>query len=151
MPLLGKIRNRQSALDASGVGLSVICMLHCLLLPAAASAAPILSPELGDLFGLSHAWHPALLAIAAPVSLLGLGWSVRSTEGGWRLLAAGLLGLMVMGVGASHVFGSLAETVLTLIGVTILALAHLANWRARARAGHDHERDCGICEHDHVH
>jgi hypothetical protein len=140
--------NRQRSLDATGVSLSVICILHCLLVPTAASAAPLLSPELGSLFGLSHDWHIVMLALAAPVSLVALGWGMKSVEAGWRIFAAGLSGLVLMAIGASHVFGSLAETVLTLTGVTVLAGAHLVNWRARARAGHVHRRDCGLCEHE---
>jgi hypothetical protein len=140
--------NRQGSLDATGVGLSVICMLHCLLLPAAASAAPLLSPELGSLFGLDHDWHIILLAAAAPISLIGLGWGMRAVHAGWRVFSAGLTGLLLMAAGASHVFGPTAETVLTLIGVSVLGGAHIMNWRARARAGHVHARDCGLCEHE---
>lgn len=151
MQFLDKFKNRQGSLDATGVGLSALCVAHCLFLPAAASAAPMLMPELGEAVGLDHDWHLILLAIAAPVSLLGLGWAVRATHAGWRLFAFGLLGLALMAVGASHVFDRTIETVLTLSGVSILAMAHLANWRSRARAGHVHARDCGICDHDHAH
>lgn len=140
----------RNTLDATGVGLSFICMLHCLLLPAAASAAPMLAPELGEVVGLSHDWHLILLALAAPVSLIGLGWGVRTTEGGWKVFAVGLFGLGLMAIGASHIVPRLAETILTLSGVTILAGAHFVNWRYRGRSGHDHERDCGLCEHDHA-
>jgi hypothetical protein len=150
MRFLDTFRTRQSTLDATGVGLSALCVLHCLFLPAAASAAPMLVPELGEAAGLTHDWHLTLLAIAAPVSLIGLGWSVRATHAGWRLFAVGLLGLALMAIGASHVFDRTIETVLTLAGVSVLAFAHLANWRTRTRAGHVHARDCGICEHEHT-
>ena len=145
-----QISSHHGKLDATGVGLSVLCLAHCLFLPAAAAATPMLVPEAGELFGLGHDWHLILLAIAAPVSLIGLGWSVRTTQAGWPILLVGLFGLALMALGASHVFDRLVETVLTLTGVTILAGAHLANWRSRARAGHVHERDCGLCD-DHAH
>ena len=140
--------SRQESLDVTGVGLSVACILHCLLVPTAASAAPLLSPEIGSLFGLSHDWHLIMLALAAPVSLIALGWGMKSVKAGWRVFAAGFAGLLLMAIGASHAFGPVAETALTLTGVTVLAGAHLANWRARARAGHVHARDCGLCEHE---
>lgn len=144
------VADHRSKLDATGVGLSALCIAHCLFLPAAAAATPMLVPEAGELFGLSHDWHLILLAIAAPVSLIGLGWSVRTTGAGWPILLIGLLGLALMATGASHVFERSIETVLTLTGVTILAGAHFANWRTRARAGHVHVRDCGLCDdHDH--
>ncbi|OLF71375.1 hypothetical protein AWH62_12555 [Maricaulis sp. W15] len=149
MPLHRHISTNQGKFDATGVGLSVLCIAHCLLLPAAAAATPMLVPEAGALFGLSHDWHLALLALAAPVSLIGLGWSVRTTRAGWPIFLVGLVGLAVMATGASHLFSPLAETALTLTGVTILAGAHFANWRSRAKAGHVHERDCGLCD-DHA-
>ncbi|WP_339336429.1 MerC domain-containing protein [uncultured Maricaulis sp.] len=150
MPLNRHIANHHGKLDATGVGLSALCIAHCLFLPAAAAATPMLAPEAGELFGLSHDWHLILLALAAPVSLIGLGWSVRSTGAGWPIFAIGLAGLAIMALGASHVFPQPIETVLTLSGVTVLAGAHFANWRSRARAGHVHERDCGLCD-DHAH
>ncbi|WP_300543786.1 MerC domain-containing protein [Maricaulis sp.] len=150
MQFLNKFKNRHGTMDATGVGLSAICVLHCLFLPATAAAAPMLAPELGGAIGLSHDWHLVLLALAAPVSLIGLGWSVRATKAGWRLFAIGLFGLALMAVGASHIVSPAVETALTLAGVTVLAGAHFANWRMRARAGHVHARDCGICEHDHA-
>lgn len=150
MPLHRHISANQGKLDATGVGLSALCIAHCLLVPAAAAATPMLAPEAGELFGLSHDWHLALLALAAPVSLVGLGWSVRATRAGWPIFLVGLVGLAVMAAGASHAFPRMAETALTLTGVTILAGAHFANWRARTRAGHVHARDCGLCD-DHAH
>jgi len=150
MPLHRHIADNQGKLDATGVGLSALCIAHCLFLPAAAAATPMLAPEAGALLGLSHDWHLLLLAIAAPVSLVGLGWSVRATRAGWPIFVVGLVGLSIMALGASHVFSATIETVLTLTGVTVLAGAHFANWRTRARAGHVHERDCGLCD-DHAH
>ena len=138
---------RHIALDATGISLSALCVLHCLAFPAAAVAAPMLAPEVSELFGVGHDWHLVLLVLAAPVSLLALGWSVRTTRGGWPVLLVGLLGLGLMAVGASHVFDRTIETVLTLSGVTVLAGAHFANWVRRGRAGHVHARDCGLCEH----
>ena len=113
MPLHRHIADNQGKLDATGVGLSALCIAHCLFLPAAAAATPMLAPEAGELLGLSH-------------------------------------GLSIMALGASHVFSTTIETVLTLTGVIVLAGAHFANWRTRARAGHVHERDCGLCD-DHSH
>ena len=140
--------DHHNRLDVTGVSLSLICLAHCLLFPAAAAAAPLLAPGLGESFGLAHEWHLGLLALAAPVSLIGLGWGVKVSDGSWRLLAAGLVGLALMALGASHLFSSLIETVLTLTGVSIVAVAHGLNYTQRRRRGHDHERDCGMCEDD---
>lgn len=146
MPFQRHINGHRGKLDVTGVGLSVLCIAHCLFIPAAAAATPMLAPQAGELFGLSHDWHLLMLALAAPVSLLGLGWSVRTTRAGWPVFVTGLVGLTIMALGASHLFPHAVETILTLIGVTVLAGAHLVNWRLRDRAGHVHARDCGLCD-----
>jgi len=132
--------------DAAGVGLSALCVAHCLLFPATAVAAPMLAPGLSETLGLGHEWHIGLLLVAIPISLLALGWGARRNGGGWALLGVGIVGLGLMTLGALHLFSFWIETALTLTGVTILAVAHLANWRIRWTRGHDHRRDCAVCE-----
>lgn len=138
--------DKAASLDATGIGLSALCVVHCLLFPTAAAAAPLFAPGLAEFFGASHDWHIGLLAIAAPISLGGLIWGARVADAGWKIILIGVFGLILMAIGAAHWLGPTAETLVTLAGVSILAGAHLANWRARARAGHDHRRDCGMCE-----
>ncbi|SDM36644.1 MerC mercury resistance protein [Maricaulis salignorans] len=150
MALLPKFNLQNGSLDLTGVSLSAVCVAHCLLFPVAAAAAPMLVPGLGEMLGASHAWHFGLLAIAAPISILALGWSVRTSRARWPVLALGLLGLSLMAIGALHLSSQLVETIITLTGVTILAAAHLVNWHSQARAGHDHASDCGLCEHEHT-
>lgn len=150
MRLLPNITPGKGTLDLAGISLSVLCVVHCLFFPVAAAALPLLIPGLGEVLGASHAWHIGLLAVAAPVSLFALGWSVRATHGRWPIMAAGVVGLTLMAIGALHFSTLLVETALTLSGVTILAGAHLVNYRARARAGHDHINDCNLCEHEHA-
>jgi len=135
-----------SVADASGIGLSLLCMAHCFILPVVTVVAPALMPELSDSFFQGESAHFLLLAIAAPVSIAAFVWGARISRAGWRTLTAAGVGLLLMLIGASHVFGSTWETVLTLVGVTILAGAHFVNWRSRARLGHDHEEECVMCE-----
>lgn len=150
--MLNVLRKSKSAntIDATGIGLSALCVAHCLLLPTAAAAVPLLAPGIVELFGDTHEWHWTLLAIAAPVSLVGLGWGAYVTRSGWLTIVVGLAGLALMALGAMHLYGPVMETVLTLAGVTVLAGAHVANWRARARHGHVHDRDCGLCDAEQV-
>ncbi|MCW5725520.1 MAG: MerC domain-containing protein [Maricaulaceae bacterium] len=138
-------RAAANALDASGVGLSLVCLAHCLLIPVAAAAAPMLAPGAAHWLGASHDWHLALFLIAAPVAVIGLLWGARLARAGWRTLAAAGFGLVLMGLGAAHVAEGWGEAALTVTGVTILAGAHAANWRARARQGHAHQSECGMC------
>ncbi|WP_339744130.1 MerC domain-containing protein [uncultured Maricaulis sp.] len=150
MRWLPNINLENGTLDLTGVSLSAVCVAHCLFFPVALAAAPMLTPGLAEALGASHAWHFGLLAIAAPVSLLALGWSVRSSHARWPVLALGLLGLSLMLVGALHLSTQLVETIITLSGVSLLAAAHLINWRAQARSGHNHATECGLCEHEHA-
>jgi hypothetical protein len=152
-PVISWIRDNTNAntLDASGVSLSILCVAHCLAVPIIAATAPMLAPGLSEFFGLSHAWHIGLFALAAPVSLFGLVWGTKITKAGWPIIAFGILGLSLMALGAAHLFSALTETAITLLGVAILAGSHIANWRARTQKGHVHENECNLCEdHDHA-
>tara|TARA_R110000868_G_C10514356_1_gene732441 strand:+ start:130 stop:555 length:426 start_codon:yes stop_codon:yes gene_type:complete len=133
MALQPRITDATGTLDLAGMGLSILCLVHCLAFPVAAAFAPLILPGLADILGASHAWHFGLLALAAPVSLLALALSMREKDTGWPVMAAGLTGLALMLIGALNLESFAAETALTLIGVTILAGAHLVNFRARSR------------------
>jgi len=137
----------KSLLDVSGAGLSVICLLHCLALPTAAVAAPALAPELAERLSLVDGRaHLYLFLIAAPITLLAFFWGERTMRAGrWTMLFAGL-GLVLMLTGASHIVAQPVESILTVAGVSLLIGAHIANWRRRQAAGHNHERECGMCE-----
>lgn len=129
--------DKAASLDATGIGLSALCIAQCLLFPAAAVAAPLLSPGVAEYLGASHEWHIGLLAVAAPVSLGALIWGARTTNAGWKLVGLGVFGLMLMAIGAAHLLGEVGEVLITLAGVSILAVAHIANWRARRSSGAD--------------
>jgi hypothetical protein len=146
--MTAKIRSTAHAdkIDAAGVGLSALCVAHCLLLPVAA-AAPLGLPAAGEMVGLEHdGAHLVFFFLALPLAAAGFIWGGRIAKAGWRTFAAGALGLALMAAGFAHIIefpGS--ETSLTLIGVALLAGAHLANWRARQRTGHAHEKECEVC------
>ncbi|MFN3521956.1 MAG: MerC domain-containing protein [Phenylobacterium sp.] len=109
-------------LDRSAIGLSGLCLIHCLALPAAAVALPML----GSL--ASAEWvHVAFVALAAPLSAFALGRS-----GAWRSpLLAGLaafgLGLLAAGAFVAPTHG--LETAMTVVGGLCLALCHGLNLR----------------------
>jgi hypothetical protein len=113
------------ALDSAGLTLSAICMVHCLLLPLAAA----LLPAAGSLFdeATNHRIHWLLLGFALPISGLAL-WRGGRRIGSWRWLMLGALGLCLMTLGIALPNSAAREEVATLIGVVLLALAHLGNW-----------------------
>lgn len=109
-------------LDASAVGLSGLCLLHCLALPVAVAFLPF-----------TGAWaeaewvHLLFLGVAVPVSITALARS-----GGWRSWQVGglaLVGLVLLAGGALLVSDPRAEVGLTGAGGLALASAHLLNWR----------------------
>lgn len=117
--------------DVMGLLLSGSCLVHCLVLPVAVLAAPSLAAWLGR---TETAVHWALFAVALGVS----GWALRSGYRRHGILLVGVVGavgLGVMGVAAAHLFGSGAEAVLTVVGASIVALAHVVNLRLTVSAG----------------
>lgn len=112
-------------LDLVGLVLSGSCLIHCLLLPVAVVTAPALAVWLGETETTVH-W--VLFAVAGVIS----GWALLTgfrRHGAMLVVIVGAVGLLVMGVAAAHLFGASTEVVLTLLGASIVALAHAVNLR----------------------
>ncbi|HEY1145027.1 MAG TPA: MerC domain-containing protein [Allosphingosinicella sp.] len=114
---------RRGALDRLAIGLSGLCIVHCLasavLLAVLASAGGLL---------LNPVIHEVGLVLAIGFGIIALGRGVL--EHGFMMPAAvGGLGLGVM-AGALTLPHSGHEAVYTILGVAILALGHDLNRRA---------------------
>ncbi|MBA3999449.1 MerC domain-containing protein [Brevundimonas sp.] len=109
--------------DSLAIGVSGLCLTHCLALPLVASLLP-----LAGVWAETEWVHWLFVAIAAPVSLWAFS---RPVTRSWSLaiLAGSGLALLVAGVAAfpSHDW----ETGLTVAGALLLAGAHTLNWRHR--------------------
>ena len=114
-------------LDRAAMWLSGLCLVHCLALPLAMLLAPTLSHWVEATETTTH-W--ILFGIAIPISLVAFVQGYRRLRSNLTLLLGGL-GLLLMLVAVSHVFGRELEVVLTVVGVTAVMFAHLRN-----RAGH---------------
>ena len=112
----------RSLLDASAISLSGLCLIHCLALPLVAA----LSPAFAALAGAEWV-HTVLVGIAAPLSALAL----QRRGQRFPVIAAALLGLALLALGAFGWPRPELETPLTVAGGLVLAAAHLANWRGR--------------------
>ena len=112
-----------SFLDRLAIGLSGLCLVHCLatavVLAALASA--------GGLF-LSPAIHEVGLTLAIALGTFALGRGIWQ-HGFMMPSAVGGLGLGVM-AGSLTLPHSTAEIAYTMVGVAILALGHDLNRRA---------------------
>lgn len=110
-------------LDRVAIGLSGLCLLHCL--------AGFVLLTLFALTGgwLDHRIHIVGLLLAMPLAAVAL-WR------GWRrhhrrdIGLLGAVGLVVMALSLVVAHGELAEMLVSMAGVCLLALAHWRNLKA---------------------
>lgn len=114
---LSSIRGR---LDRAGILLSGLCAVHCIL---GVLLVGVLG--LGGEALLSPAIHRVGLALALVVGLVSLGYGVLR-HGRVGPLVVGGVGLAFMGA-AIAVGHGLPEAVLTVLGVSLVAVAHVRN------------------------
>lgn len=121
------IRNR---LDRMGILLSGLCLLHCL-----AGILLVAGLGLGGNFLFAPSIHRIGLALAIVIGGITLAIGVtRHGDPRPLQLGAGGLVLMALALAAGH---GLAEALLTIAGVSLLAWAHLRNLRLS---------DCATCD-----
>jgi len=130
---------RRRLLDRLGASGSLVCAVHCALLPVVIA----LLPSLG-LAGLaSDAFERGFVVFATLLGLFSVVWGYR------RHRAVRALGLLVPGLGllwTGVLYPPLHESLLShavamTAGGTLVALAHLANLRLNHR--HVHSASCG--------
>ena len=111
------IRDR---LDRFGVLLSGLCAVHCVL-----GVLMVGALGLGGQFLLAPEIHRFGLALAVGVGVLSLGFGVLR-HGRVEPVLLGVVGLSLM-AGALFVGHGLPEAVLTILGVALVAAAHIRN------------------------
>lgn len=123
------ISQRDHLLHRLGMGLSGLCLAHCLLLPFLLAAAPLaLIAWLPRGLAESEWFHAALIA---PVVLVSGPALLRG--GGWRV-AALVLSVSAL-IGALFVASETLEVALTVAGATALLAAHWITLRHRRAGG----------------
>lgn len=113
------IRDR---LDRAGIVLSGLCAVHCVLGLVLVSALGLGGPAL-----LSPAIHEVGLALAIGIGAITLGLGVLK-HGQLGPLAIGAVGIALMAAGLASPHG-LQEATLTILGVALVAAAHIGNLR----------------------
>jgi hypothetical protein len=104
--------------DLAAIGLSGLCLLHCLALPLVASLLPLAGAW------AEHAWvHWAFAWTAAPISL----WALTRRPALAPMVLGGI-GLALLFAGAAELPSHETETLTTVAGGIIVATAHLLNW-----------------------
>ncbi|MDO9490270.1 MAG: MerC domain-containing protein [Sphingomonadaceae bacterium] len=110
-------------IDRSALGLSGLCLVHCLV-----GSLLIAALSVSGGFLLNHQFHVIGLAVAIPLAAFGL-WRGVARHGRWLVAAVGALGLLLMILAQFTTHGAAEEVFYTVIGVTLLGLAHLLNMR----------------------
>lgn len=115
--------------DSFAIGLSGLCLAHCLALPLLVSLLPVAGAW------AEAAWvHWLFVLLAAPVSL----WTfLHPRTRAWRLIGLAGAGLALLVAGAAGFPTDKLETPLSVAGGLLLASAHLLNWRRRPRCHGD--------------
>jgi len=113
--------------DNLAIGLSFLCVLHCLATPLLI----VLIPSLTALGLDSESFHTWLLMAVIPISVLSLIVGCKRHKY-YRVFAIGLLGLVFL-VSATQVEdlqnGEILEKAFTVIGAIIVAIGHYMNFR----------------------
>jgi hypothetical protein len=112
-----------SFLDKSAMTLSGLCLVHCL------AGTLVLTMFAASSEFLSHNVHVVGLALALPLAAVAL-WRGVAVHGriGVAVLGAAGIGLMAASLFIPH--GGSGEVLLSVVGVSLLAAAHLWNLRA---------------------
>ena len=119
------MENIQAIADKSAIGLSFLCALHCLLLPAAIVLYPT---TLGFLPG-DESVHFALLFVVIPISAYALikGGKVHKNLKVFITGISGLLVLVAAVILGHDMLGEIGEKILTVLGSIIVIIAHIQN------------------------
>lgn len=116
---------QQQRLDRWAIGLSALCLVHCLAIPATLLVLPLFAHEL-----ISHqSWvHWLLLVLALPLSAFALLRGYRRHRY-LPVVIAGGIGISIMFVGVAHIAGVELELPLSMAGALCLVYAHVQNMR----------------------
>lgn len=121
-------------LDFASMGLSGLCVIHCLALPFIVAFLPVIS-----VFTDNDWVHPILVMLAAPLSL----WAIIASNAWrkWRVSALIAAGLAMLGLAAFVDAFQPIEVAMSVIGASCIAAAHLLNYITN-RALHIHTANC---------
>jgi hypothetical protein len=116
----------QSKLDKVSIGISSLCVVHCLFLPVAV----ILFPSIGLQIIADEAFHQMLVVVVLLTSLSALFMGCRRHKA-WKVLGWGIGGLVLLfaAIIFGHDFGEVFEKVLTVLGSAMVIFGHIQNFR----------------------
>ena len=122
------MENSTIKIDKAAIGLSLLCVVHCVLTPIAIVMFPAVGATVLD----DERFHDALVLFVLPISIYSLGLGYRKHRHR-QILLLGFIGLFLMSlisILGEAILGEIREAVLTMIGATIVAVAHFRNFKA---------------------
>ena len=125
-----------SALDRTAIGLSVLCLLHCLALPLALIAGSSFTA----IWFADERFHQLLVFLVLPTSIVALMLGCKKHKT-WSVLAWGFSGVCVLTIAAlfAHdLVGESGEKILTVIGSIFVFVGHVFNFRLCRSDACDH-------------
>lgn len=124
------MERRADLADKTAIGLSFICVIHCVGISIVAATLPALSAAIP----FEHWVHDFLFWIAVPISALALVGGIRQH----RKLGPSLYvvaGLFTMFLGFFTFHETPHETWMSIVGAGVVAVGHVMNYRL-LRHGH---------------
>ena len=114
-------------LDKFAVSTSALCAIHCLFLPAVLSVFPAIGTTI---FG-QESFHMWLLICVIPLSLIALTMGCKQHKS-WLVVILGFMGISILIFTAAYgheILGHAGESTATLMGVSVITLGHLQNYK----------------------
>ena len=112
-------------LDLYAVGLSTLCVLHCVALPVLVALMPVVGQA-----AQNELVHRVLVFVAVPVSLRVI-WKTRPLARNRLFVGAALVGLGLLLLAAFMEALSPYEEPITVAGAALLGSAHIWHWMRR--------------------
>jgi 4-amino-4-deoxy-L-arabinose transferase-like glycosyltransferase len=119
------MKDDQNLFDRGAIGVSLICLVHCLAMPVLAILFPL---GVFAAFAENH-WHWLFLMLAAPLSILAV-YQANPRGRDRRFLFGVFLGIALLSAGVLIHIHAL-QVGLTVLGAISLFAAHVHNLRRR--------------------
>lgn len=129
-------------LDRVGATGSLVCAVHCALMPLFLALAPLVGWTLFAGVGHNHDLEQAFVLFVTLLGLFSLIWGYRRHRT-FRALGMLLVGLAALWLGMLYPplhDSVVAHAVMMTLGGTLVGLAHLVN--LRLNHGHVHDASC---------
>ena len=131
------MRTTQEYSDKTAISLSVICLMHCLLMP---SFLVLLSGYVSLSYN-NELVHYAILFLAIPISFYALLTGAKNHKS-YTYLIWGLIGLFTLIFAVTlgvQLWGEFGEKLITSMGAILVAFSHYKNYKLCREA------DCDTC------